>query len=589
MSSQDLDAQVAVVGFAGRFPGADGALGLWRNLVAGTGGLRDITAGELVAAGVPAAAQADPRYVRRGAPLDDVDLFDAEFFGYAPHEAELMDPQHRLFLECCWEALEFAGYPPTGVPGKIGVFGGVAPSVYGMRHLLMRPEVMAGISLEQYAAGTSPDAFCATVAHKLGLTGPVVGVQTNCSTSLVAVHLAVQGLLTYDCDAALAGAAALADPLPVGYRFAEGTLVSPDGRIRSFDEAAEGTVYGNGAGVVLLKRMADALADGDHVWGVILGTAVNNDGAARARFGTPGVEGQAAVMSYALTVAGVDPRDVDYVECHAPGTMVGDSVELAALAQAYAGRPAGRRVLSSLKPDTGYLDRAAGVAGLIKALQALHHRVLPATRGFRRPNRAMDTARFEVLERDRPWPRPDGHPRLAGVGAFGVGGTNAHIIVREAPTPEERPSESGPQALVFSARTPSALRTVIERFAAWLSAAGPVDLGDVAHTLQQSRSGFACRAAVVVHDRDEALRALADPGALARVDPVVAAGAAVVPAGARAAADLWLAGADVSFSALHDGHRRRVPLPTYPFERRRHFLDRPDVSAVQALLEGPRS
>jgi acyl transferase domain-containing protein len=413
----------------------------------------------------------------------------------------------------------------------------------------------------------------------------VVGVQTNCSTSLVAVHLAVQSLLTYDCDAALAGGAALSDPLPVGYRFEEGTLLSPDGKVRSFDEAAGGTVYGNGAGVVLLKRMADALADGDHVWGVILGSAVNNDGAGRARFGTPSVGGQAAVMSYALTVADVDARDVDYVECHGPGTLVGDSVELAALDRAYVGRPARRRVLSSLKPDTGYLDRAAGVAGLIKAVLALHHRVLPATRGFRRPNRAMDTERFEVLEQDRPWPQPDGHPRRAGVGAFGVGGTNAHVIVQEAPPAPERPSEAGEQVLVFSARTASALRTVIEQFAEWLSTADDLVLSDVAHTLQESRSGFAYRAAVVVNDRDEAALALSDPQRLAKVEPVVASGAGVVPAGPRDAADHWLAGADVSFSALHDGHRRRVPLPTYPFERRRHFLDRPDVSAFEALLE----
>ncbi|MGW3191284.1 SDR family NAD(P)-dependent oxidoreductase [Streptomyces ardesiacus] len=582
MSEGSITSQLAVVGMAGRFPGAGDVAAFWRNLTAGTGGIREITQEELTAAKVPPALQADPGYVRRGAPLDGTDLFDAAFFGYSPREAEVADPQHRMFLECAWEALEGAGYRPTAVPGKVGVFGGVAPSAYGMRHVLTRPEVMATITMEQYGMSTTSDALCTMVAYKLGLTGPVVGVQTNCSTSLVAVHLAAQSLLTYDCDMALAGGAAIADPLPVGYRFEDGSIVSPDGAVRSFDADAAGTVVGNGVGVVALKRMADALRDGDHVWAVLLGSAVNNDGAGRAGYGAPGVDGQSTVMSYALAVADVDPGDLDYVECHATGTRLGDSIELAALNRAFPGTAERPRVLSSLKPDIGHLDRASGVAGLIKAVLALHHRVLPATRGYRRPNPALDPGRFTVLTEDRPWPRA-ARPRRAGVSSFGAGGTNAHVVLQEAAEPPERAAaDAGPQLLVLSARTSSALRESVRRLHAWLSEPGGAgaDLRDIAHTLQQSRSGFAHRCAVVCAERADAIKALAEPDRLPVAGPVAPSGERVTPRDPHEAAERWLAGADVDFPALHDGPRRRVPLPTYPFERRRYFIERADLPAT---------
>ena len=582
--SDDIESQLAVVGMAGRFPGAGDVDALWRNLGAGVGGIREITQDELSAAKVPAAVQADPRYVRRGAPLAGTDQFDAAFFGYSPREAEVADPQHRMFLECAWEALEGAGYRPTAVPGRVGVFGGVAPSMYGMRHVLVRPEVMATITMEQYGMSTTADALCTMVAYKLGLTGPVVGVQTNCSTSLVAVHLAVQSLLTYDCDVALAGGAAIADPLPVGYQFEDGSIVSPDGVVRSFDADAAGTVVGNGVGVVALKRMADALRDGDHIWAAVLGSAVNNDGAGRAGYGAPGVDGQRAVMSYALAVADVDPGDLEYVECHATGTRLGDSIELAALDRAFPGTPPRPRVLSSLKPDTGHLDRASGVAGLIKAALALHHRVLPATRGYRRPNSALDTTRFTVLTEDRPWPRGEG-PRRAGVSSFGAGGTNAHVVLQEAPPAPHRPEDAGPHLLVLSARSAAALREAVRRLHERLSGAPELELRDVAHTLQASRGGFAYRAAAVCPDLADAVKALAEPEKLMWAGPVVASGDRVTPNGPADAAAHWLAGAEVDFTALHEGLPRRVPLPTYPFERRRYFIERADLPSFAAVAK----
>ncbi|MBB5936685.1 SDR family NAD(P)-dependent oxidoreductase [Streptomyces zagrosensis] len=580
--SDDDASRLAVIGMAGRFPGAGSTGQLWRNLTDGVGGIRDITQDELTAARVPPATQADPRYVRRGAPLADTDLFDASFFGYSPREAEVADPQHRMFLECAWEALESAGYRPNATPGKVGVFGGVAPSQYGMRHVLIRPEVMATITLEQYGMGTTADSLCAVVAYKLGLTGPVVGVQTNCSTSLVAVHLAAQSLLTFDCDVALAGGAAIFDPLPSGYRFEEGSITSPDGVVRSLDADADGTVMGNGVGIVALKRLADAEEDGDHIWAVLLGSALNNDGAARAGYSAPGVDGQSAVMRYALAVADVDPATVEYIECHATGTRLGDSIELAAVDRAYPAAPATPRVLSSLKPDIGHLDRASGVAGLMKAALALHHRTLPATRGYRAPNAALAAAgdRFTVLSEDRPWPRP-AHPRRAGVNSFGAGGTNVHVLLEEAPSPPPPTAAAGPQLLVLSARSRAALDAATDQLRQHLRATTHpgVSLADVAHTLQVSRTGFPHRMAVVCTDTADAVRALGDPQRLHLAGPVNPSGEQHRPDDPQSAATHWLAGADVDWSALHEGTRRRVPLPTYPFERRRYFLDPGDLPA----------
>ncbi|WP_405773939.1 SDR family oxidoreductase [Streptomyces sp. NBC_01538] len=585
----DLESRVAVIGMAGRFPGAASPEELWLALSEGVDGLREITDEELAAAHVPAAVLADPRYVRRGAPLDGVEDFDAAFFGFNPREAEVTDPQHRLFLECCWEALESAGYTPNRMPGTVGVVGGVGFSHYGLRHVLPRPDVMASITSGQYGIGTMSDSLCTMVAYKLGLTGPVLSVQTACSTSLVAVHTAVQSLLTYECDTALAGGVSIEDPLPAGYTYEEGSIVSSDGVVRSFDADADGSVWGKGVGVVALKRLADALRDGDHVHAVILGSAVNNDGADRGAYVAPSATGERTVIASALSVAGIDPATVDYIECHATGTRLGDAIELAAVDRAFPGPRAEKLVLASVKPSLGHLDRASGVTGLIRAVQALAHRELPGTRQFRTPNPALATDRFEVLTANRPWPERT-HPRRAGVSSFGAGGTNAHVVLEEAPRRDVRDAE-GPYVLTLSARTPAALAAAAERLRRHLAGQPDVCLADVAYTLQVSRTTFPYRMAVVATGTEDAVAALADPTRRRTAGPVTGAPPADAPADAPAAVDPWLDGADVDWPALYGtGERRRVPLPAYPFERQRYFLDRvphPGAGATGALPETP--
>ncbi|GAA3444576.1 SDR family NAD(P)-dependent oxidoreductase [Planomonospora venezuelensis] len=506
----DYDSAVALIGMSGRFPGARNVAELWRNLLAGIKGLRAVTEEELREAGVDPGVLADPRYVRVGGPLHDLDRFDAAVFGINPREAETMDPQHRLFLECSWEALEGAGYCPTDVPGQVAVFGGCGFPDYIVQNLQHLGSQPGGTLL--MAVGNERDSLASLVSYKLGLRGPAVSVQTFCSTSLVAVHLACQSLLTYECDIAVAGGAFTPLPQPAGYLYEQGGIMSPEGRVRSFDAEAGGTVMGSGAGVVALKRMTDALADGDVIHAVILGSAANNDGRLRAGYTAPGVDGQAEVIESALGVAGVKPDTVGYVECHATGTMLGDSIELAAMNRVFSQPRETPCVLGSLKPSLGHLDRASGVTGLMRAAMTLKHGLLPGTPDYQTPNPALATAqdRFTVLTEDRPW-ETGPHPRRAGVSSFGLGGTNAHVVMEEPPRRPSRPDRPGPHLLVFSAGDDQALREVTERLRRRLTDDRGDDLADVAFTLQVSRGGFALRRAVVVHDHDDAVAALDDP------------------------------------------------------------------------------
>lgn len=510
MTENGYDSAVALVGMSGRFPGAPDPETLWRNLLTGVPGLREITEAELDAAEVPPKRRADPNYVRVGGPVADLDQFDASAFGFSPREAETMEPQHRLFLECAWEALEAAGYPPVNPGLPVGVFAGCAFPDYmvnNVAHLATEP---GGALL--FAVGNERDSLTSLVSYKLGLHGPSVTVQTFCSTSLVAVHLACQSLLTYECDVALAGGTFLPLPQPAGYQYEPGGILSPDGEVRSFDAAANGSVMGSGVGTVALKRMVDALADGDVIHAVILGSAVNNDGPERVGYTAPGVDGQARVIQTALDVADVKPETIGYVECHMTGTQLGDSIELAAMTRVFPAHPPAPVVLSSVKPSIGHLDRAAGVAGLIRAAKCLHTQTLPGTLGYQDPNPALAAAgdRFTVLAEARPWPAGP-RPRRAGVSSFGLGGTNAHVVLEEAPTRPTRPGRPGPHLLTFSAANPSALDALTSRLRAHLAADRDADLADVAFTLQVSRGHFALRRALVVNDHDDAVAALNDP------------------------------------------------------------------------------
>lgn len=519
------DSAVALVGMAGRFPGAPDVATLWRNALAGISGLREITDEELAAAGISAATAADPHYVRVGGPVDGIADFDAAAFGFSPREAETMSPQHRLFLECSWEALENAGYPPVDPPGQVGVFGGSAFPDYlldNVAHVVDEPG--GGLLV---AVGNERDSLTSLVAYKLALRGPSLSVQTFCSTSLVAVHLACQSLLTFESDLALAGGAFLPLPHPAGYTYEPGGITSPHGRVRSFDAAADGTVMGAGVGVVALRRMTDALADGDVIHAVILGSAVNNDGRERVGYTAPGVDGQAAVIRTALNVADVKPESVGYVECHATGTGLGDGIELAAMSRVFQAIPQTPLVLGSAKPAVGHLDRASGVTGLIRAALGVRDGVKLAIPGFETPNPALAAAadRFTVLPENQPWPAGT-EPRRAGVSSFGLGGTNAHVVIEQAPPRAARIPGPGPHLLAFSAGDRTALDDVTERLRAHLAAHPELEPADVAYTLQVSRGHFALRRFVVCDDLQDAVAALADParwvdGETTRHDPAV--------------------------------------------------------------------
>jgi acyl transferase domain-containing protein len=513
--SDDGDASrldIAIVGMAGRFPGARDLGTFWANLRDGVESLVDFDDDALRAAGVPDAMLRDPLYVRRGAVLDDVEGFDAALFGFTPRDAAVLDPQHRHFLECAWAALEDAGHAPRDFGGTIGVYAGVGMGSYLAFNLLPDPALMAsmGLFLVRHT-GNDKDFLATRVSYELDLTGPSVNVQTACSTSLVAVHLAVQALLNGETDMALAGGATIELPHRRGYLYKEGEILSRDGRCRAFDACAGGTVFGSGVGVVVLRRLADAIADGDTIRAVIRGSAINNDGASKVGYLAPSVDGQARAIAEALAVADVDPATIGYVEAHGTGTAIGDPIEVAALTQAYRAHTDRRQycAIGSLKPNIGHLDTAAGVAGLIKTVLALEHRQIPPTLHFRAPNPEcrFESSPFFVNATLRDWAPIDG-VRRAAVSSLGVGGTNAHLIVEEAPRVPARGARRRTQLLLVDARTTEAVQESALDLAARLEAEPGLRLADVAWTLQVGRRRMARSLAVVADDAGAAAAAL---------------------------------------------------------------------------------
>ncbi|AWW42204.1 type I polyketide synthase [Streptomyces cadmiisoli] len=503
---------IAIVGMACRLPGAADVDTLWRNLVDGVVSTRTLPRTELLAAGVSAAEIDDPSYVPVVSSLDHPESFDYGYFGMTRREAELADPQIRLFLELANTALQHGGYDPTRFDGDIGVYGGVGPTRYYWRHLGANRAVTDALDGSMALSNANlADYVTTTTSYHLDLRGPSISVHTACSTSLVAVHTACESLRGGECDLALAGGASIELPLNHGYLQTDGGVESADGRCRPFDAGATGTVWASGGAMVLLKRLSDALADGDHVHAVIRGSAVNNDGAGKVGFTAPSVEGQAAVVSTALSVAGIDPRTVGYVEAHGTATNLGDPIEVRALSQAYGRQPGDRGWcgLSSLKSNMGHLSQAAGAAGLIKAALALRHGMIPPSVGYESPNPAIDfdTSPFYVNATLAKWDT-DGTPRRAGVSSFGIGGTNAHVILEETPTPASTPSERSAHLLQLSARTPEALATAVDELAAHLAERPELAVADVAHTLRVGRREHRHRTAVVAADSAAAVAAL---------------------------------------------------------------------------------
>ncbi|WP_319459354.1 AMP-binding protein [Micromonospora sp. RTP1Z1] len=561
--------EIAVVGLAGRFPGAADVATFWWNLCTGVDSIHDHTDQELAALGVGPALRADPRHVRAVGRLDGVADFDAEFFSFGADEAARTDPQHRLFLETAWEAVEDAGHDPNRFPGLIGVYSATSANRYFLFHLMDNPAVVGDVDPDDWEARLVGRQFTdhlpGQVAYRLGLTGPALAVQSACSSSLVAVCLAAQGLADYQCDIALAGGVTVTWPR---HRHTPGGLGSPDGRCRAFDEGANGSGFGSGVGVVALRRLADAQADGDRIHAILPGWAVTNDGPDRAGFAVPGAAGQAAAVASALAAADVAPGEVRLIEGHGSGTPFGDAIEVAALHEVYGGvAPVESCALGSVKTNIGHLDAAAGIAGLIKAVLAVRQGVIPPNLHFTRPHPEIDLAAgpFYVPTKARDW--PEGPRRVAGVSAFGLGGTNAHVVVEQPPPvdPVDAP-DAGPWLLPVSARTPAALRAALTRLRTHLAGAAPA-LPEVAATLALGRRAFAHRAAVVAADL---------PGALAALDAVLDGDARIAGEGdaLRELAADWVAGRDVDWAFLHpDGTVRRTGLPTYPFQRQRYWID----------------
>lgn len=505
---------IAVVGLGGRFPDARNLDEFWHNVHDGIESLESFDDSDLNAAGVAEALRSHPHYVRRGTALEGADLFDADFFGISPREAQIIDPQQRIFLECAWEAMEHAGYG-AGIPQQaVGVYAGASLNTYLLTQILRNPTVAEAAGAYQVMLASDKDFLCTRVSYKLNLRGPSMTIQTACSTSLVAVVVACEALNRRECDLALAGGVSVSFPQRAGYLYEEGMILSPDGHCRPFDAGARGTRGGAGAGVVVLKRLDDALASGDEIHAVIRGAAINNDGAAKAGYTAPSIMGQMEVIARAQALAAVEARTISYLEAHGTATPLGDPIEINALTQVFRAstQDIGFCNLGSLKANIGHLDAAAGVAGLIKAVLALKHRRLPPLVNFRSPNPQLDldSSPFTVKTRAADWP-DDGGPRRAGVSSFGIGGTNAHVVLEEAPPRPTSRSHREHHLLVLSARTATALDEATSRLADTLKAENGPPLADVAWTLQAGRFAFGHRRVIVARDRAQAVESLRQP------------------------------------------------------------------------------
>ncbi|MFE5891637.1 beta-ketoacyl synthase N-terminal-like domain-containing protein [Streptomyces sp. NPDC056462] len=576
---QDLESAVAVVGMSGRFPGAPDLEAYWANLRDGVCSLSTFTEKELLADGADAAELRNPAYVAAQGRLADADRFEADLFGFSRTEAAALDPQHRVLLETAWSALEDAGHAPLNAASRTGVYVGGSPTEHALA-AGTDPALAAAIGALQVRILTDREFLAPWISYRLGLDGPSMTVQTACSTSLTAVHLAVQALLLGECDTALAGGVAVGSVRKQGYVHYQGGIFSPDGRCRPFDEKAAGTVPGSGVGVLVLRRLEDALADGDPVRAVIRGTAVTNDGSGKVGFTAPGVDQQTAAITQAWAAAGLEPSTAQYVEAHGTGTELGDRIELEAASAAFAGGDGtGTGIgIGSVKSNIGHADAAAGAAALIKTILMLENATLAPTVDVTSPVTALRDSPLRLVTAAEEWPDRAGLPRLAGVTSVGIGGTNVHVVVQEAPERPTRPDPAAhPLVLPLSARTESQLATLADRLARRLRDADAPSLADVAHTLRTGRVAMPVRGYVVAAEAREAadkLAALAGGRRDTTTDP---------------RGEAWLGGEEVTWPAL-DGDARRVSLPTHPFAGDSYgalTLRRPAAAEGTAQAPGP--
>ncbi|WP_308446157.1 type I polyketide synthase [Roseovarius pelagicus] len=513
-----ISGDVAIVGMALTVPGAADVSAFWENLRDGVESIEVQDEAALLAAGESPERLHRKNYVPAAAKLDGYDTFDAEFFGFGPKEAAILDPQHRKFLEVSWQAMEQAGRTPAQFPGRIGVYAGCGMGSYFYFNICSNPELVddVGMFLLRHT-GNDKDFLSTRVSHVFDLKGPSVNMQTACSTSLVAMHYARQALMNGECDMALAGGVTIELPQGRGYLFKENEILSPDGHCHAFDHRAQGTVFGSGAGAVALRRLEDAVADGDHIWAVIKGSAINNDGAAKAGYLAPSVDGQAAAVRAALADASVPAESIGYIECHGTGTYLGDPIEVAALTEAYRSQTDANGFcgIGSVKTNIGHLDTAAGVVGVIKTALSLHHGEIPPSLGYEAPNPTIDfdESPFHVNASLRKWPASGG-PRRAAVNSLGVGGTNAHMVLEQAPA--RAPSEESDfpfHVLCLSARNKAGLEANSAALAAHLRANSDQPLADIAWTLKEGRHGFDKRRVLVAETHEEvaALLEVGDP------------------------------------------------------------------------------
>ncbi|MGY5035584.1 type I polyketide synthase [Streptomyces sp. 900116325] len=510
MTDSSYSSAIAIVGMGGRFPGAQDIEEFWENLRAGVCSVSDFTHDELLADGLNPAELAKDNYVSSKGALDQPDRFEAELFGFSPRDAAVLDPQHRLLLETAWTALEDAGYNPRAVPETTGVYVGGGSSEHAVA-AMADPSLVAELGLTQVRLFTDKDFLASWISYRLGLRGPSMAVQTACSTSLTAVHLAVNSLLLGECSLALAGGVSVDSVAKRGYLHQEGGVHSPDGRCRPFDERSAGTLPGNGAGIVVLRRYEDAVRDGATIYALIRGSAVTNDGIAKISMTAPGIEGQSAAITEALATAELNPQQIQYVEMHGTGTALGDQIEIEAATAAFgsAGDTPFWCGIGSVKSNVGHLDAAAGVTGLIKATLMLAHREFVPTANFSRANPRLGLERtpFRVVDRSEDWPRPTEERRRAGVTSVGMGGTNVHVVLEEAPPnhrAEPAVSAEGPWLLPVSARTEGSLAAGTQAMSRYLARRDVAFLGDVAHTLQTARAELGVRGYVVADRAEQA-------------------------------------------------------------------------------------
>lgn len=601
--SDNHEMSIAIIGMSGRFPAANNIDEFWNNICNAEEAISFFTEQEMFAEGIDANLTRNSNYVPAGGVLEDADKFDADFFGFTPNEARLLNPQHRVFLECVWAAMENAGYPPASYPGIVGVYAGSSSNFYLRQHLQANEKIVQSAGDFQLVILNSKDQLTTRVSHALNLTGPSINIQTACSTSLVAVHLACQSLLSGECNLALAGAVSIQSSQKTGYLFREGMTLSPDGHCRAFDANAKGTIGGNGTGVVVLKRYSDAIADGDRIDAIIRSTAINNDGNLKIGYTAPSIQRQADVIAEAIEMANLTADCISYVETHGTGTLLGDPIEIAGLKQAFAHSSNETQfcAIGSVKSNIGHLDVAAGIAGLIKTVLCLKHKVLPASINFDNPNPNIDfkNSPFYVNQQTCAWSTLK-LPRRAGVSSFGIGGTNAHIILEEAPNISITKSKQQNHLLCISAKTSTELDRQQQQLIEFLDKNKNCNLRDIACTLALGREHFPHRRALIYEaNEDQSIKLLAT------VEEFVDKNSANEYSNSFLSHDQneqltskileslghsWCLGHKINFKKLFSIEKyQRLALPTYPFRRDRHWVDLPQQIKSTNNLHNPEN